>query len=111
MKNNKGQALIEFILILPIILAILLYIIEFGRITIQKQQLEASIDLIVDLYEDGKKNEIETYIQNNNILINVDKQNDLTTLKINKKIKSNLPLINKIMGDSIETKRTIYEKQ
>ena len=111
MKNNKGQALIEFILILPVILAVLLYIIEFGRITIQKQQLEASIDLIVDLYEDGKKNEIETYIQNNNILINVDKQNDLTTLKINKKIKSNLPLINKIMGDSIETKRTIYEKQ
>ena len=49
--KDKGQALIEFVLILPVILLILLYIIEFGRITLKKQQLESNMDLIVNLYE------------------------------------------------------------
>ena len=111
MKSNKGQALIEFVLILPVILLILLYIIEFGRITIEKQQLESSIDFIVGLYEDGKMQEIDLYMQNNDIIVSFDEQYDLATLRISKKVKSNLPLIHTIMGDLIETKRTFYKKQ
>ena len=110
MKKNNGQALIEFVLILPVILLILVYIIEFGRITLKKQQLESDIDLIVNLYEEKKQQEINTYIENNNITINYNKQNELTTLEIKQNIKSHLPLINNIVGNTITTKRTIYEK-
>lgn len=111
MKKNSGQALIEFVLILPVILLILLYIIEFGRITLKKQQLESDMDLIVTLYEEKKEQELNNYILNNNITINYNKQNDLTTIEIKQNIKSNMPLINKIMGNTITTKRTIYEKE
>ncbi len=110
MKNNKGQALIEFALILPIILLVLLYIIEFGRIIQNKQQLESDMDLIITLYQEKKQIELNEYIQNNNITINYNKQNELTTIKISKNLKSNMPLISKIMDGKIDTKRTIYEK-
>ena len=109
--KDKGQALIEFVLILPVILLILLYIIEFGRITLKKQQLESNMDLIVNLYEEKKQQELNTYISNNNIMINYNKQNDLTTIEIKQNIKSNMPLINRIIGNTITTQRTIYEKE
>ena len=111
MKKNSGQALIEFVLILPVILLILVYIIEFGRITLKKQQLESDMDLIVTLYEEKKEQELNNYILNDDITINYNKQNDLTTIEIKQNIKSNMPLINKIMGNTITTKRTIYEKE
>ena len=110
MKNNKGQALIEFILILPIILMILLYTIEFGRITLKKQELESNLDLIVTLYNENKKEEINNFANNNNIIVTYQKTNSLTTIEIKKNINSNLPLINNILGNNIETKRTIYEQ-
>lgn len=111
MKDNKGQALIEFAMILPVILLILMYIIEFGRITLKKHELESNMDLIVDLYEEKKQAELNNYISNNSITINYRKQNELTTIEISKNIKSNVPLINKIIGNQITTKRTIYEKE
>ena len=108
MKNNKGQALIEFAMILPVILLILMYIIEFGRITLKKHELESNMDLIIDLYKENKQ-ELNTYLDKNNITINYRTQNNLTTIEISKDIKSNVPLINRIMGNQITTKRTIYE--
>lgn len=110
MKNNKGQALIEFVLILPVILMILLYVIEFGRITLKKYELESNLDLIVTLYNENKKQEINSYANNNNIEVTYQKENDLTTIEIKKNIKSNLPLVNNILGNKITTKRTVYEK-
>lgn len=111
MKKNSGQALIEFALILPVILLILLYMIEFGRIIVKKQQLESDMNLIIDLYEEKQQQELENYIINNNIEIDYKKQNNLTTIEIKQNIKSNVPLINKIIGNNITTKRTIYEKE
>ena len=110
MKKNSGQALVEFVIVLPIILVILLYIIEFGKITLKKYELESNMDLIVNLYEDHKQNEINNYVSLNNITISYKTNNDLTTITIKKNIKTNMPLINKILGNNIETKRTIYEQ-
>lgn len=110
MKNNKGQALIEFTLILPVILIILLYVVELTRITLKKYELESNLDLIVTLYQEKKQEELNNYINQNNINIIYTKQNDLTTITINKNTNSNLPIIKNNLG-KIETKRTIYEKE
>ena len=110
MKKNSGQALIEFVIILPIILVILLYILEFGRITLKKYELESNMELIKELYKNHKQDEINNYINSNNIIISYEKNNDLTTITIKKNIKTNMPLINKILGNTIETKRTMYEQ-
>ena len=110
MKNNKGQALVEFIIILPIILAILLYIIEFGRIILKKYELESQINTITDLYKEKKQQELNNYINNNKITILYEKENELTTIIIKKNIKTTMPLMDKILGNNIETRRTIYEQ-
>ena len=110
MKKNNGQALIEFTLILPVILLVLLYIVELGRITLKKYELESNLDLIVTLYEEKKTDELNNYINANDINITYTKNNDLTTIKISKNIKSNMPLVNKVLN-TIETKRTIYEHE
>lgn len=110
MKKNSGQALIEFVIILPIILVILLYIIEFGRITLKKYELESNMELIAELYKDNKQEEMNDYINTNNIKVEITKNNELTTIIIRKNIKTNMPLINRILGNNIETKRTIYEQ-
>lgn len=111
MKNNKGQALIEFTLIIPVILLILLYIIEFGRITQKKYELESNMDLVITLYQENKQDELNRYINQNDIHISYIKENELTTIIIQKNLHSNMPLINNILGNNIETKRTIYEKE
>lgn len=108
--KNKGQALIEFIIILPVILIILLYIVEFGTITLKKYELESNIELITELYQDGNQEKLNEYLNKNNINLTYEKNEQLTTLIITKNIKTNTPLINKILGNQIKTKRTIYEK-
>lgn len=110
MKKNSGQALVEFVIILPIILVILLYIIEFGRITLKKYDLESNMELITELYKDKKQEEMNNYINTNNLKIEITKKDELTTITLKKNIKTNMPLINKILGNNIETKRTIYEQ-
>ena len=49
--NNKGQALIEFVLILPVFLFILFAIIDFGMIFSTKSNLESDSTDIVSLYK------------------------------------------------------------
>ena len=39
--NKKGQALVEFILIFPILIFILLLVVDFGRLMIMKNHLES----------------------------------------------------------------------
>ena len=62
MKSNKGQALVEFIMIIPIFIFILLAIVDFGNIIYQKYQLENNIDTIADMYVLGD-NTIDDYLE------------------------------------------------
>ncbi len=63
MKLNKhGQALIEFVLILPILLLLLFAFIDFGRIMVCKNHLESVLSSVVDLYKDDNKSEIDVFL-------------------------------------------------
>jgi len=109
--NNKGQALIEFVIILPIVLLILLYIIDYTRVSYQKYTLESDLNLIITLYQSKKTQELSDYVSNNNININYNTLNNLTTIKITKKVKYNMPLLNKLLGTNIQASRTIYNEE
>lgn len=111
MKDKKGQALIEFITILPIIIILIMYMIEFGSVMLKKYELESQMDIVTNFYKDEKIEELNNYVRNNNLNINYTTQNNLITIEINKNINSKLPLINKILGNNINTKRTIYSEQ
>lgn len=59
--NRRGQALIEFVLILPVLLMIIFAFIDFGRIILCKTHLEGVMNEVVLLYE--KQDEIDKYLQ------------------------------------------------
>ena len=58
MKDNKGQALVEFVLIVPILIFILLALIDIGNVIINKYKLEDNLSTIVELYQNNKHDEI-----------------------------------------------------
>lgn len=109
MKNNHGQALIEFILIVPVLVMFILGIFDVGNIIYKKYQLENHLDYIIDLYEENKTSDIETYIRKEKITMNDTKTAEYTTITITKNISFVTPGASKIFGSSykITTKRTI----
>lgn len=75
--NNKGQALVEFVLILPIFLFILLTIYDFGRIFNEKNSLEGKSSDVIDMYKSGKSlDEIENIYEDISITITSDNEYD-----------------------------------
>ena len=61
--NKKGQALIEFVLVLPILIFILLLIVDIGRLTIMKNHLESVLTSVNKDTENinDKEYKISTY--------------------------------------------------
>ena len=55
--NKKGQALVEFIIILPIFLILVLGVVDLGNILYQKTMLEGNMNDVISLYERGVSNE------------------------------------------------------
>lgn len=109
MKNNRGQALIEFILIVPVLVILILGIFDVGNIIYKKYQLENDLDYIVDLYQDNKINDINNYISKQKITMNDNKTSEYTTITITKNVSYVTPGASKILGSSykISTSRTI----
>lgn len=77
MLNNKGQSLILFIMVLPILLLILIISIDVGRIIVRRQELD-NINKIALNYGLDKQNDPEI----KKIIIDTIKLNDNTIDKI-----------------------------
>ena len=56
MLNNKGQSLVLFILIIPILLGIMTLVLDVGNVLIQKNEMDNQIEFILDY---GLTNKIE----------------------------------------------------
>ena len=110
--KNRGQALVEFILIVPIFLMILLAIIDFGNIFHTKYTLQNDLDLITNLYKEQKEDDYLNYATNNKIGLDIKNNNNYTTIEVSKNIKINTPFLNKILNNPYTVKEsiTIYEK-
>lgn len=108
MKNRRGQALIEFVLVLPILIMLLFSIIDFGTILVRKSQLENKINDAyevakstadgVDLYEKIKS----TVNEDSDIKIDVElvfsNDSDYMTIRLTSDVKTITPGLNLILG-------------
>lgn len=96
--NNKGQALIEFVLILPVFLFILFAVIDFGMIFSSKSKLENDSADIIDLYKNGASiDEIKNMYLDNEI--NILDDGKYYKFKISTSVNIITPGFNKIFGD------------
>ena len=111
MKNNKGQALVEFIIVLPILLLIIMAIIDFGNIFTKKYSLENDLDVVSNMYKKGDHVSINNYVKGKNISISYEKEEEFIIINLSKPIKINTPILNNILGKDykIITSKAIYE--
>lgn len=95
MRNNKGQALVEFALILPVILILIFCLIDFGRIILSKNGLENAVSDALLLYENGKtKDEIELLLNNDGedeIKVLIEPKDGYITISVSKTIEPITP--------------------
>lgn len=96
--NRKGQALVEFVLILPIFIMILFAIVDFGMIYSKKNELEnISVDVVNMLNNNMKIEEIKDEYSDVDIEINsIDKYTDIV---ISKEVNILTPGLNRVLGD------------
>ncbi len=106
--NNKGQALVEFVLILPIFIFIIFTAIDFGIVFNEKNHLENDSLDIINLYNKGTEiDAIESLYKNYSI--KVTDSEDYYNIKITKKIKLRTPGLGKILGNPylVEVERVV----
>lgn len=112
-RNSKGQALVEFVIILPIILMILFIIIDFSNIFYQKNHLESTLNDVVEYKENGKSNSyIKDKVNDSGISISYKKIDDSLDIKITKKVNLITPFSSLFFDNPfvIKTERMIlYE--
>ncbi|OLA34322.1 MAG: hypothetical protein BHW38_04230 [Firmicutes bacterium CAG:321_26_22] len=101
--NRKGQALVEFVLILPIFIMILFSIVDFGMIFNKKNELEnISVDVVNMLNKDIPLEEIKSEYADIDIEISSDDK--YKNVVISDKIDILTPGLNRILGNPYEVK-------
>lgn len=103
MLNNKGQALVEFILILPVFLMILFIIIDFGMIFNAKSNLENTSNDVVSLF---KVNNDINNLRNifNDYDIKIEEVDEYYKVTITSKVDLITPGLSLIISDPYEIK-------
>lgn len=101
--NNKGQSLVMFICLLPILLLIVLAIVDVSRMVIEKNKLNNINYIAISYYSSHKEEDdvteriISLVKRNDEDIINVRINKDKNTIYLDKKIDSTM---GKIIGIS-----------
>lgn len=101
--NNKGQSLVMFICLLPILLLIVLAIVDVSRMVIEKNKLNNINNIAIWYYSNHKEDDdvteriISLVKRNDENIINVRINKDKNTIYLDKKIDSTM---GKIIGIS-----------
>ena len=103
MINKKGQALVEFIIILPIIILLMLAVFDYIKIIQTKMKLESTIEEVIldDTIELDKDVNLTKTTEDNYINYTLAKNVDIAS-----------PVLSAILKNEYEVKvsRSIYDK-
>lgn len=112
--NKKGQALVEFIIVLPIMIFVLLAIVDLGIVSYNKNKLENIISDVGAMYKNNEtEEEINKFIKDNDKDINytINNNDKYINIKLEKKYNSITPGIDKLFRISnIVVERKIYNE-
>lgn len=114
--NKKGQALVEFVIVLPILIMILFATIDFGIIIYNKSKLENKLNDVVNMVKNNEANEkIEDFINKDSdrkATYRIVKNEEYTTIKLFTSIEIITPGLNVILDNpyKISVSRVIYDE-
>lgn len=114
--NKKGQALVEFVIILPILIMLLFATIDFGLIIYNKNKLESKLSDVVNMVKNNEKDEkIKEFLNNNSkrkTTYRIIDSEDYTTIKLFTSIEIITPGLNLVLDNpyKISVSRVIYDE-
>lgn len=115
--KSKGQALIEFVIILPIFVFMILAVIDIGKILYFGNNLESKMDEVITFYEENKTyDEINNLIQLDDAKIEfqaTNENNSYVEFRLIKKIAILTPGLNFILDNPYEVvakRKILYEQ-
>ena len=112
--NSKGQTLVIFIIILPVIILGVSYLVDTGLMYIGRSKLISTCKVIIDKYYDEEisDSKVEEYLKNNEIRYTnykVSKDNNLS-IEVESKIDSIFGNVVGIKEYEISVKVTGYKE-
>src|SRR5574344_636152 len=103
MKSNKGQALVEFVIILPVSLLLIFTVSDFGSVISLKSELDNVTSDVVTFYQNGKtEEEIDNIINTNRkdeVKITISPRSDYVSITAEETIKPITPGLSYILKD------------
>jgi len=100
--KKKGQALVEFVIIMPIFIMLVLGIMDVGKIMYSKINLEEQVSDVITLYQNGKsKEEIMEKLKfsDDSIILNIKIEEDNIDFELIKEIDIITPGLNLIFNN------------
>lgn len=109
--NKRGQALVEFILILPVLLLIVMAVIDIGNIFLKKYELNNDLETVTDLYTNSDTKKLGVYLANENLSLDESSKDGYITLTIKKQVEISAPGLTNVLGKKYEitSSKTIIE--
>ncbi|MBE6153151.1 MAG: pilus assembly protein [Firmicutes bacterium] len=114
--NKKGQALVEFVIVLPILIMVLFATIDFGLIIYNKSKLESKLNDVVNMIKNNESEEkIVEFINKDSdrkTTFRIIDNNDYTTIKLFTSVEIITPGLNIVLDNpyKISVSRVIYDK-
>jgi len=103
MRRKRGQALVEFVIILPIFIFMLLAIIDVGKVIYYKNELESEMASVVDLYKNQNSYQSildNLHINDESVVLEIKNQdNKLVTFKLKKEVAIVTPGLNYVFDN------------
>ena len=100
-NKRKGQALVEFVIILPIFLLLILGVIDLGKIIYMQNTMENALDDAITLYRADKTyDEIITELHRNDEKLSMEitnENNNYVNVKLTKSVEIITPGLNLII--------------
>lgn len=110
--KNKGQALVEFVLILPILIMILFLIIDISKIYNKKSHLEIVLTDASNMLDNGYTiDNINSLYQKDGIYLTIEQEGNRNVLIVKEKIDFVSPISSGIFNmKQIESKRVLLNE-
>ena len=111
--NRKGQALVEFVLILPVFILLVFAFIDVGKIILCKNNLESLMnDAVLLIKNNDNIEDVKKYVNENSnykidVIINKD---EYTKIILKTNIDLTTPGIDKILSENIKIERSIINE-
>lgn len=112
--NKKGQALVEFVIVLPVVILLTFSIIDFGRVIYAKNDLENVVTDATLLYKNGNSDvEVQNKINKEKeyeVKITISARDDYSVISVKRIINPITPGLNRITKEAfeLEANRVIY---